>query len=128
MKRLKLSMTTTGTALFALDVVLVLLAWPVVLWLGRPDFWALFVPPDDLRGFLYPAADLLVLYAMGLYRREAMAETGRSLTRVPLVVGMGCGASVLISMLSRGRALGGEVGSSNAVCAVQRARPSFAES
>src|SRR5262249_43207981 len=37
-------------------------------------------------------------------------------------------ASVRISMLSRGRALGGEVGSSNAVCADQRARPSFAES
>src|SRR5262249_19528652 len=37
-------------------------------------------------------------------------------------------ASVRISMLSRGRALGGEVGSSNAVWADQRARPSFAES
>ena len=36
-------------------------------------------------------------------------------------------ASVRISMLSRGRALGGEVGSSKAVCADQRARPSFAE-
>ncbi len=37
-------------------------------------------------------------------------------------------ASVRISMLSRGRACGGVVGSSNAVCAVQRARPSFIES
>ena len=37
-------------------------------------------------------------------------------------------ASVRISMLSRGRALGGEVGSSNAVWAVQRARPSLSES
>ena len=37
-------------------------------------------------------------------------------------------ASVRISMLSRGRALGGEVGSSKAVCAVQRARPSLSES
>ena len=37
-------------------------------------------------------------------------------------------ASVRISMLSRGRALGGEVGSSKAVWAVQRARPSFDES
>ena len=31
-------------------------------------------------------------------------------------------------MLSRGRAFGGVVGSSKAVWAVQRARPSFAES
>src|SRR5262249_8953106 len=37
-------------------------------------------------------------------------------------------ASVRISMRSPGRALGGEVGSSNAVWADQRARPSFAES
>ena len=37
-------------------------------------------------------------------------------------------ASVRISMLSRGRAFGGEVGSSKAVCALQRARPSFSES
>src|SRR5258708_24789971 len=37
-------------------------------------------------------------------------------------------ASVRISMLSRGRAWGGEVGSSKAVCAVQRARPSFSDS
>jgi hypothetical protein len=37
-------------------------------------------------------------------------------------------ASVRISMLSRGRAFGGEVGSSNAVWAVQRARPSLSES
>src|SRR5262249_23648636 len=37
-------------------------------------------------------------------------------------------ANVRISMLSRGRACGGEVGSSNAVCALQRARPSFIES
>ena len=37
-------------------------------------------------------------------------------------------ASVRISMLSRGLASGGEVGSSNAVWAVQRARPSLSES
>jgi len=37
-------------------------------------------------------------------------------------------ANVRISMLSRGRALGGEVGSLKAVCAVQRARPSLSES
>ncbi len=37
-------------------------------------------------------------------------------------------AIVLISMLSRGRALGGEPGSSKAVCAVQRAIPSLRES
>ena len=37
-------------------------------------------------------------------------------------------ASVRISMLSRGRAPAGAVGSSNAVCAVKHARPSCKES
>jgi hypothetical protein len=37
-------------------------------------------------------------------------------------------ASVRISMLSRGSALGGEVGSRKAVCAVHRAQPSWSES
>lgn len=99
MRRLNISIATTGSALFVLDAILVLIAWPLALWVGRPDFGELFIPPHDIRGYLYPAADLLLLYAMGLYRRDAILETGRSLTRVPLVVGMGCAAAVLTSTL-----------------------------
>lgn len=99
MKWLKLPMSTTGTALFLLDTLFVLLSWPAVLWISRPDFPTLFAPPDDIRGYLYPIANLLVLYAMGLYRRDALIETGRSLSRVPLVVGMGCSASAVLSTL-----------------------------
>jgi sugar transferase (PEP-CTERM system associated) len=99
MKLLNLSMSTTGSALFLLDALFVLVSWPLVLWAGRPDFLALFTSPGDLRGYLYPIADLLVLYAMGLYRRDALTETTRSLSRVPLVVGMGCSAAVLASLL-----------------------------
>lgn len=99
MKWFKLPMSTTGTALFVLDAILVILSWPLVLWAGRPDFEELFSTAGDIRGTLYPVANLLVLYAMGLYRREALIETGRSLSRVPLVVGMGCAASVLGAML-----------------------------
>jgi sugar transferase (PEP-CTERM system associated) len=98
-KWLKLPMSTTGTALFLLDVMLVLLSWPAVLWISRPDFPTLFAAPDDIRGYLYPIANLLVLYAMGLYRRDALIETGRSLSRVPLIVGMGCSASAVLSTL-----------------------------
>ncbi len=99
MKWLNRPTSTTGTALFLLDVVFVIVAWPVVLWISRPDFLTLFVPPDDIRGYLYPIANLLVLYAMGLYRRDALIETGRSLSRVPLVVGMGCSASAILSTI-----------------------------
>ncbi len=92
---LRLSNTPTGTVLFVVDVVLVLLAWPLVLWAASPGFAALFVPHGDPRLYLYPAADLLSLYAMGLYRRDSLLETGRALTRVPLVVGMGAALGVL---------------------------------
>jgi sugar transferase (PEP-CTERM system associated) len=45
--------------------------------------------PMDLRGVAYPVLDLLVLYAMGLYRREAIVALWQALARVPLVVGLG---------------------------------------
>lgn len=92
------SKLTTGTALFALDVTLVLVAWPLVLWVARPDVGALFTLPDDPRGFVYPVFDLVLLFAMGLYRRDAILEVTRSFNRVPLVVGMGATLSVLVSI------------------------------
>jgi sugar transferase (PEP-CTERM system associated) len=91
--------TTTGTVLFALDAALILAVWPIVLWLARPDAFSLFNPLVDARGFTYPAFDLLLLFAMGLYRRDAIQETGRSLTRVPLIVGMGAAHAILLSLL-----------------------------
>ena len=96
---LRFSKTTTGTVLFGLDVVLILLVWPLVLWVSRPDALSLFMLPTDSRGIDYPAFDLLLLFAMGLYRREAILETGRSLTRVPLVVGMGAVLAILVSLI-----------------------------
>lgn len=99
MNWLKLPLSTSGSALFVLDTLFVLATWPLVLWAGRPDFLNLFATYDDLRGYIYPTTDLLALYAMGLYRRDALIETGRSLSRVPLIVGMGCSASVIIAMV-----------------------------
>jgi sugar transferase (PEP-CTERM system associated) len=99
MALLKLSLIPTGTALFALDAACVLALWPMVQWTDRADAVVLFSVPTDLRGVLYPAADLLALYAMGLYRRDAILETYRSLGRVPLVVGMGAMLAVLCSVL-----------------------------
>ncbi len=99
MKRLAIPLTTSGSALFALDTFFVFVSWPLVLWAGRPDHLSLFSSPGDLRGWLYPILNLLTLYSMGLYRREALIETGRSLSRVPLVVGMGCAAALVASMV-----------------------------
>ncbi|MEA2741221.1 MAG: hypothetical protein QOH05_4528 [Acetobacteraceae bacterium] len=96
---LRFSNTTTGTALFALDALLIAAVWPVVLWLSRPDILSLFTLPSDARGLDYPVFDLLLLFAMGLYRRDAILELGRSLTRVPLVVGMGAAVAILVSLI-----------------------------
>jgi hypothetical protein len=95
---LRFSKMTTGTVLFGLDAVLIVVIWPLVLWLARPDALSLFLLPADSRGFAYPTLDLLLLFAMGLYRRDAILEAGRSLTRVPLVVGMGAVLAILTSL------------------------------
>lgn len=63
----------------------------------RLDPLAAFRVPPDLRDILYPAFDVLLLFAMGLYRRDAILHIGRSLTRVPLIVGMGCTLTLLCS-------------------------------
>ncbi len=96
---LRFSRTTTGTVLFSLDTVLILVFWPLALWLFRPDVLSLLRLATDARGLTYPVFDLLLLFAMGLYRRDAIQETGRSLTRIPLVVGMGGGLSIVVSLI-----------------------------
>lgn len=96
---IKPSQTTTGTVLFALDALLLLLVWPTVLWISRSSTLNSLGPPFDARGIAYPLSDLLLLFAMGLYRREAILQTGRSLSRVPLVVGMGATLPVLLSWM-----------------------------
>ena len=91
--------TTTGSILFGLDMILDTFAWPIILWVSGPDMMSLFQSPMDVRAVVFPAFNLLLLFAMGLYRREAILNAGRSLTRVPLVVGMGATAAILVSLL-----------------------------
>jgi sugar transferase (PEP-CTERM system associated) len=95
-----LSLFTTGSVLFAVDLACVIVVWPLVLWAAYPQFGTSMVPPIDVRGVIYPVADLLMLYAMGLYRRDAILRGGSSVSRVPLVVGMGAALTVLCSFLA----------------------------
>src|SRR4051812_5117135 len=97
MGMLRFSKTTTGTVLFGLDALLIIVVWPMVLWGSQPNALSLFMIPADGRGLDYPIFDLLLLFAMGMYRRDAILQAGRSLTRVPLVVGMGAGLAILVS-------------------------------
>ncbi|MEI7713618.1 MAG: hypothetical protein WCI94_19445, partial [Rhodospirillales bacterium] len=100
MRFLKLSFTTTGSALFLLDLALVLLIWPLTLWIGRPGSLSVFGQPFDIRLLAYPAGVMLVLYAMGLYRRDALLEPRKTATRIPLVVGMGGVLAILTSVVA----------------------------
>ena len=77
MTRPRIMQATLARSLFALDVVLVAVAWPLVLGLSQIDIADLVRVPADIRGLIYPLSDLLLLYAMGLYRREAFVEMHR---------------------------------------------------
>jgi sugar transferase (PEP-CTERM system associated) len=84
--------------LFALDALLVLATWPLVLLLVYPNASALLALSQDVCILTYPAFNLLMLFAMGLYRRDAVLDAGRSVSRAPLVVGLGTVLALLLSM------------------------------
>lgn len=72
---------TAALALFLLDTgFLGFACWGGLLLLGRDHFF-------NPAALLFPAADLLFLYAMGLYRREALVQMSESLGRVPAAAG-----------------------------------------
>ncbi len=84
---------TTGRALFFLDIVLMLALWPVMLRYGCWGSECFEATPDGLAAVLYPCVNIVCLYAMGLYRREAIIDTRESLARVPLAVSLGAVAT-----------------------------------
>jgi len=92
--RPRIAALSSGMVLFMLDLLAVIGVWPLVLWAGEAGS----VLPADTRVVLYPAADLLLLYAMGLYRRDAMLQLRRSGTRLPLVVGLGMALATAASV------------------------------
>jgi sugar transferase (PEP-CTERM system associated) len=92
---------TTGKALFLLDAVAMLIVWPILLNFGCWSHECFRASPDGLGAVLYPIANLVSFYALGLYRREAVMQTRESLGRVPLAVSLGAvGVAVLLVLLS----------------------------
>jgi sugar transferase (PEP-CTERM system associated) len=91
---------TASAAMFFFDAVLVALVWPLAAWasvpLGEPQPAVKLLLPLAL----YPSAYLLLLYALGLYRRELILDTGKALARLPLVVGLAAlSAAIAIGLL-----------------------------
>ena len=96
---LRLSALSSGAVLFLLDLVASLVIAPFAVWIGiaaefitSPREFLLFIP-----------ANMLTLYAMGLYRRDAMVALRRAMTRVPLITGIGaiqaCAANLILAAL-----------------------------
>ena len=72
-----------GVILFLLDALLSVIAWGLVEVLLVPG------APDPAASLLYPAGFLLFLYALGLYRRDALLETRRALARAVVAALLG---------------------------------------
>ena len=82
-----------GKVLFLLDCLLLALVWPAILQFGCWGSECFSGTPDGLAAVLYPTADLLCFYALGLYRRDTLINTRDALARVPLAVCLGAVAT-----------------------------------
>ena len=100
MRSLKALLSRSGAVLFGLDLLLLVPTWPMLLWSVGPQAWAgLLLDPLLLA---YPLAQLSLLYAMGLYRRDAILSTRRTLIRLPLVVGLAVQGAHVVQMIAGG--------------------------
>lgn len=89
----------SSAIMFCLDTALILLVWPFAAWFTLADR----IPRLDLEIAiilaLYPIANLISLYALGLYRRDIILTVRRSIRRLPLVVGIGTIAATSLMLL-----------------------------
>lgn len=88
----RLATLTTGRALLLLDIVAILTAWPLALLLVLPG-QTLATEDACAALVLYPALDLLSLFALGLYRRDVGIDLRKSLSRIPLAAALGTAAA-----------------------------------
>lgn len=73
---------TAGIMLFMLDALFAGAAWVTSLNLLR-------YPANPLQVTIFLLSDLLVLYALGFYRRDNLADSLRAISRVPVAVILG---------------------------------------
>jgi sugar transferase (PEP-CTERM system associated) len=90
---------TAGKALFLIDALVMVLVWPVLLHFGCWGSECFRITTDGLAVLLYPIANLISFYALGLYRRDAIIQTRESLGRVPLAVSLGAVGTGMVMVL-----------------------------
>ena len=98
--RLSLPVLTTSQILIGLDIAAMAAAWPVMLATGLAAP-AMAGWQSVVLGLAYPFANLVALYALGLYRRDSLLETRKSIGRIPFVAALGAiGGAVLAAVLA----------------------------
>jgi sugar transferase (PEP-CTERM system associated) len=84
-----------AVALFLIDALFVAACWPLSVWLlsdrpGTPESWTLVA--------IFAAIDLACLYALGLYRRDSIADTAMAVRRIPMVVAIAIAAAIFVTV------------------------------
>ncbi len=84
---------TAAWALFFIDALSASISWPLVLLVGGA-MWR----QDWVQFLAFLAINLLCLYALGLYRRDSIANTAKAFERVPVVVLIAVAAASLVTV------------------------------
>jgi len=82
---------TAGVALFLIDAFAIAIFWPVALRLVQEG--GLF----PLQIVMFALVQLGMLYALGLYRRECVAELDKAYRRIPMVTALSLAASSFVT-------------------------------
>ena len=87
---------SAGRALLLLDLFAAAILWPALAWLVLTGD----LRPDAFRLAIYPVGWLTFLLAFGLYRREALVSTRKSLNRAALAALLGVVAGALTARIA----------------------------
>lgn len=85
---------TAAWALFLIDLLSVSIGWPSVLWAAGADW-----QQNWFQLLAFPVVNLLCFYALGLYRRDSIADTSKALERAPVIVLIGVAAASLATII-----------------------------
>ena len=83
---------TPAWALFLIDLLSVSAGWPSTLWIAGAD-WR----HDWFPLLAFPLTDLVCFYALGLYRRDSIANISDALERVPVIVVIAVAGASLVA-------------------------------
>ena len=82
----RITALTSDQAMAMLDVATIAWTWPLTLVAAR---LVLGHSTHGIADLLYPIAELICLYALGLYRRDVLVTTRKALGRASLAAGLG---------------------------------------